>query len=40
LKLRKFTAHYYNMYIFGLCSKCAFRLRQEATERQSKQKAT
>ncbi|MDR3137445.1 MAG: transcriptional repressor [Tannerellaceae bacterium] len=40
LKFRKFTAYYHNVYIFGLCSKCAFRLRQEVGERRSKQKVT
>jgi Fur family ferric uptake transcriptional regulator len=40
LKFRKFTAYYHNVYIFGLCSKCAFRLRQEDRERWSKQKVT
>ncbi|MDR3127079.1 MAG: transcriptional repressor [Tannerellaceae bacterium] len=36
LKIRKFTVYSYNVYIFGVCSKCAFRLRQDAGKRENK----
>lgn len=29
LKVRRFTPEYYSLYIFGICSKCTFRIRQE-----------
>ncbi|MDR3129778.1 MAG: transcriptional repressor [Tannerellaceae bacterium] len=38
LKFRKFTAYYHNVYIFGLCSKCAFRLRQEVESNRLKKR--
>ncbi|MDH6314217.1 Fur family ferric uptake transcriptional regulator [Parabacteroides sp. PFB2-10] len=29
LKLRRFTPEYASLYIYGICSKCTFRIRQE-----------
>lgn len=29
LKLRRFTPEYSSLYIYGICSKCTFRIRQE-----------
>jgi Fur family ferric uptake transcriptional regulator len=36
LKIRRFTPEYYCMYIFGVCSKCAFKLNREKKIPQAK----
>jgi Fur family ferric uptake transcriptional regulator len=37
-KVTKFTTEYYSLYLYGICSKCKFRLARKATKNKQKAK--